>query len=149
MSKNDPEVPNESEQFLYVPLEKNWMYGHWDTKGKSRRSSIRLRRIKPFIARRMRRVYGRFDGCCLSPLPGRYPITFSFDMWLTRDGRVVARFSSRSKCIDTQTLEVVGMKLGTLTDTLSEDQAEQLVPQILRDAYTDWQMSELEGADLW
>jgi hypothetical protein len=147
MSKNDSDVPNEAEEFLYVPLEKNWMYGHWDTTGRSRRSSIKLRWIENFDARWMRRVYGRSD---IYPWEGRRQrITFSFAMWLTRDGRVVARFSSRSKDIDTMSVEVVDMKLGTVPDTLSEYYNEEFVPQILRDAYADWQLRSLENAGLW
>lgn len=116
MSKNDSDDQNEEDEFLYVPLKKNWMYGYWEIKGKSRRSSIKLRWIENFNARWMRSIYGRSD---IYPWEGRRQrIEFSLDMWLARDGRVVARFSSRSRDIETMSVEVVGMKLGTVPEII-------------------------------
>lgn len=145
---SDKKLEDQTEEFLYVPMKLNPMYSYWVYKGKSRRSAIKLRWVDHFNARWMQSIYGRYDCAPIRSGPGRHSMTFSFEMWLTRDGRVLARFSSRSKDICTQSMELVGMKLDHIPDNPSAEYREQLVPQIIRDAYAYWQLNELQNADL-
>lgn len=149
MNGNDANNSDEYEEFLYVPLKPNPMYTAWGTKGKNRRAAIKLRWIDNFNARGMQFVYGRNDCSSIRFGRGRHSMTFTLGMWRTRDGRVFARFSSRSKDISTQSMELVGMKLDHVLGNPWEEDHEALVPQILRDAYAYWQLNELEDAGLW
>ena len=91
--------------------------------------------IDNFDARGMRRVYGRGDHW----LGGR---SMNIDVWLTKNGRLVARFWSRSSDVDGMSLEVTGFSPDILLPNKLEGLDERWVPQCLRDEYDRWVISE-------
>lgn len=93
----------------------------WDQKARQE-SGTRLEAVEDFNARGMRRVYGRGDYF------GRR--TLNLDLWRARDGRLLARFWSRSNEVDCESWAVIGGQAGA--------QGEQQVPQCLRDEYEIW-----------
>lgn len=146
---NRNESSESDEEFLDIPLRPDPIYTVWGAKGKSRRAAIKLRLIDDFKARGMQLIYERYDCSSIRFGRGRHSMTFALAMWRTRDGRVLARFSSRSKDIYTQSMELVVMKVDPIQGKYWEEDREELVPQILRDAYAYWQLNELEDAGLW
>lgn len=90
-------------------------------------SEIRLESVEGFNARGMRRVYGRGDHF------GRR--TLNLDLWKARDGRLLARFWSRSNEVDGESWAVMGGQ--------ADARGEQQVPQCLRDEYEIWATSNI------
>lgn len=84
--------------------------------------------IADFSARGMHRVYGRGD-----QFRNR---TLNLDLWKTKDGRLLARFWSRSLEVDPESWEVMGF---AGTDFPTGD--ERWVPQLLRQCYDSWVIS--------
>jgi hypothetical protein len=66
------------------------------------------------------------------------------DFWRTKDGRLFARFWSRSEEVDWYSYEVIG-RSSTVSSVGSEagDFGEALVPECLRDEYDNWLVSEM------
>jgi hypothetical protein len=83
--------------------------------------------IEGFNARGMTRLYSRGDH-----LGNR---TLNLDLWKARDGRVLARFWSRSNEVDGESWAVHGGRTNA--------QNEQQVPQCLRDRYDAWARSNI------
>lgn len=90
---------------------------------------ITVEGIDHFNARGMHRVYGRGD---------RFNHwTLNLDLWKNRDGRLLARFWSRSQEVDPESWEVIGQPdVGLPGD-------EQWVPQCLRQRYESWVISNV------
>ncbi len=107
---------------------------HWEKAG-SRESKISVKLIDGFNARGMRRVYGRVDR-----FPGRH--AFCMDVWLTRTGRLLARFWSRSSEVDGESWEVIGFFPVMPIRNAKHEISEEWVPECLRDKYNDWIISE-------
>jgi hypothetical protein len=59
---------------------------------------------------------------------GRLTMTFTMRLWRMKSGTLLARFSSRSKDINIQAVELVGMKLDHLLGGRWEEDREALVP---------------------
>jgi hypothetical protein len=91
--------------------------------------------IDHFDARGMRRVYGRGDHFS----GGR---TLNIDVWLTKRGRLVARFWSRSSEVDGMSLEVTGFSTDLLLPSKLAGLDERWVPKCLRDEYDTWVITE-------
>jgi hypothetical protein len=91
--------------------------------------------IGHFDARGMHRVYGRGDHW----QGGR---SMNIDVWLTKSGRLVARFWSRSSDVDGMSLQVIGFSPDLLPPNKLEGLDERWVPQCLRDEYDQWVISE-------
>lgn len=83
--------------------------------------------IEGFSARGMTRLYGRGDHF------GRR--TLNLDLWRSGDGRVLARFWSRSDEVDDESWAVRGGQ--------ADAQDEHQVPQGLRDQYEIWARSNI------
>jgi len=107
----------------------------WERDG-LRGPEIKLDYIDHFVARGMRRVYGRCDHC------GREP-AFYMDVWLTRSGRVLARLWSRSSEVDGESLEIVGVSFTPPVSGKKYKMDELWAPQCLRDEYDNWILSEM------
>jgi len=84
----------------------------------------------------MRRIYGRGDHYGGGP-------TFNMGVWLTRSGRVLARFWSRSSDVDGESFEVFGVSLTPPVRNKKCELNEMWVPQCLRDEYDNWIASEI------
>jgi hypothetical protein len=107
---------------------KRWAFCEKPSRGAP---GIKVNYIEDFDARGMRRVYGRGD----HHSGGR---TFNMDVWLTRSGRLLARFWSRSSEVDGVSLEVIGFS-PTLSPTIKGAALDaRWVPQLLRDEYDHW-----------
>ena len=111
------------------------MIAQWDTSGASERG-IRVIYIDYFDARGMRRVYGRGDWFG----HGR---KFNMDVWLSKEGLLLSRFWARRDEVDWLSFEVIGstqpqLPPGRIKLPISED----WVPQILREEYDNWILSE-------
>ena len=87
--------------------------------------------IEHFDARGMRLVFGRGDHFGV----GR---TFNMDVWLTRSGRLLARFWSRSSEVDGISVEVVGFSPTIPARKKGAPLDARWVPQLLRDEYDSW-----------
>jgi hypothetical protein len=113
------------------------MGSYWETISGRRDPGIEVRSIDYFNARGMRRVFGRSD---TFPLAGKRTYKRNMDIWLTREGRLLARFWARGCEVDNQSFEIVGLPhplLWQKRSGLSED----WVPQRLRNEYDDWLVS--------
>lgn len=66
------------------------------------------------------------------------------DVWLARDGRLLARFWSRSAEVDWKSIEVIGIPVDAIPyrtpDSVFSD---AWIPEILREEYEDWMEEEL------
>ena len=100
---------------------------HWD-QSISPDASIKVEAIEHFTARGMRCEYGRADHI------GKR--TLNLDLWKTKDGRLLARFWSRSQEVDWEAWEVIGQ-----TDV--GPPGERWVPQCLRQRYEQWATSNV------
>ncbi len=98
----------------------------WDQKSKQG-AGVTCAPIEGFSARGMTRLYGRGDH-----FGNR---TLNLDLWEAGDGRVLARFWSRSDEVDDESWAVTGGQ----TDAKGEHQ----VPQCLRDQYEVWARSNI------
>lgn len=106
----------------------------WDSRGR-RGSQIRVQYIEHFTARGMCCMYRRCDQF------GRGR-TFHLDVWLTRTGRLLARFWARREEVDWYAFEILGMGQTPLPRHRNSDLDEYWVPQCLRKEYDDWILSE-------
>lgn len=108
-------------------------HASWDFCEKPSRCGPRteVNQTEPFDARGMRLVYGREDHY------GRGR-TFHMDVWLTRRGRLLARFWSRSSEVDEMSLEVIGFSPRLHPRKKGDAFDARWVPQRLREAYDDW-----------
>jgi hypothetical protein len=98
--------------------------------------------IGAFDARGMKPVFGRADHY-LSGDPLGFgdhgsELSFHLDMWLTRSGRLLARFWSRSGDTDPMSVEVTGFSPKLQLPSKGSQLDERWVPQCLRKAYADW-----------
>ena len=109
------------------------MTANWEQSG-PRGRGISAKFIDPFSARGMRRVYGRGDHF------GRGR-TFNMDVWLTRDGRLLARFWARRDEVDWLSLEVTGF-IHAPPQNKKREVNEDWVPKCIRDEYDNWIISE-------
>lgn len=96
---------------------------------------ITVEQIDGFSARGMRAVYGRGDHF------GRQ--IFHMDVWLTREGRFLARFWSRCAEVDWESWEVLGLPISMTKLTDKQPSHEEFVPTCLRDVYDDWIIREM------
>jgi len=103
----------------------------WDSDSPSM-AAVNVEYIEQFDARGMRRVYGRGDKL------GKKS-SFNMDVWLARDGKLLARFWSRSDDVDGRSLEVLGIP-GAAIPHRSPDSAfaDAWIPEILREEYANW-----------
>ena len=90
-------------------------------------AGVKLDAVEAFSARGMTRLYGRGDH-----FGGR---TLNLDLWRAGDGRVLARFWSRSNEVDDESWAVTGGQ--------TDAHGEQQVPQCLRDQYEAWARSNI------
>jgi hypothetical protein len=107
----------------------------WCTRG-SRSKSVRWEYAPAFNARGMKRLYGRADHF------GTW--TANMGMWMARDGRIVARFWSRTEDVDDCSYEIFGLKTPSAKAGVPLD-ADRWVPAGLRWEYEDWVTSEFRG----
>ena len=98
----------------------------WDQKSKQD-AGVTCESIEGFSARGMTRLYGRGDHF------GKR--TLNLDLWRSGDGRVLARFWSRSNEVDWESWAVTGGQ--------TDAQDEHPVPQCLRDQYDAWARSNI------
>jgi hypothetical protein len=113
---------------------------YWLTTSISRGRGIKIEAVDHFNARGMRLVFGRSDRF---PLDGKRYYKRNMGIWLTREGRVLARFWARGREVDDESLELIGLSLPYVPDRgscLSED----WVPEKLRSAYDAWLISNAE-----
>ncbi len=102
----------------------------WDTPP-LRAPKAEVRDIGRFDARGMLCVYGRgdhFTGAC----------AFFMDLWLTKGGRLLARFWSRSTRVEGASVEVVGFSPNLPLRATGQPYDERWVPKPLREAYDEW-----------
>jgi len=88
--------------------------------------------IDHFVARGMRRVFGRGDHF------GRYR-TFNMDIWRDRGGRLLMRCWPQSNEVDWQSFEIKGIELSKIPD-LDPNRGYQdaWIPKTVRDTYEEW-----------
>ena len=87
-----------------------------------------------FDARGLLRVYGRGD---------QFHRTFNMDIWLSRDGRLLMRFWSRSLETDERSFEILGMEPAKIPIPKANSRlAEAWVPQAVRKEYDKWIQEE-------
>jgi len=100
----------------------------------------RVRPLSAFsasAARGMRCLYGRGDhfGSWIAHM----------DVWQTKDGRILARFWSRSDEVDWCSYEVFGLRVPALDKGHRPTDGERWIPKCLRDEYDNWVISEFQG----
>ena len=103
----------------------------WDTEAASNRC-IRINMIDDFDARGMHCLYGRTDS---------FPKKHSFNMtiWKDQKDRLLARFWSRSKYIEWESYEIIGIKTESILRFREKDcYTDKWIPKCLRDAYDEW-----------
>jgi hypothetical protein len=117
-------------------------WGEWNTPARHS-SKIEVKYIDRFDARGMRHLYGRGDHY------GRGR-TFNMDVWLTQDGRMLARFWSRSSMVDLVSIEVSGLSpkppLLKPGNRVTEPN-ERWVPWCLRNEYSGWIEEQSDSND--
>jgi hypothetical protein len=67
------------------------------------------------------------------------------DVWQTKDGRILARFWSRSDEVDWCSYEVFGLRVPALDKGHRPTDGERWIPKCLRDEYDNWVISEFQG----
>jgi len=88
--------------------------------------------INHFVARGMRRVFGRRDHF------GRYR-TFNMDIWRDRSGRLLMRCWSQSNDVDWRSFEIKGIELSKIPDFDSNHGYQDTwLPKTVRVAYEEW-----------
>jgi hypothetical protein len=105
----------------------------WETKAPAGRH-YRWEFAEDFTARGMERLYRREDrfGSWIA----------NMGVWRTKDGRIFARFWSRSSDVDGCSYEVFGLKVPALTKGQDVGSGEQWIPRCLRDEYENWVTAE-------
>jgi hypothetical protein len=119
-----------------VALKSTWD-PYWEATPGRRGRGIKVKPIDHFNARGMRRVYGRGDVFLLN---GKQTYKRNMDVWLTREGRLLARFWALGYEVDEESFEVIGLAQPPVRERearLSED----WVPQSLRNEYKAWLIS--------
>ena len=119
---------------------KTTLIAHWEDTPGPRGRGIKVTLTRAFNARGMHRVYGRGD---IFPLDGRKTYKRNMDVWLTHEGRLLARFWALGSDVDNESYEITGFSKRPVTEKkgkLSED----WVPQTLRDEYDAWLISNSE-----
>jgi len=91
---------------------------------------IKIRMIEPFDARGMRRVYGRKDQF-------KFRLTFNMNIWKDREGHIYVRFWSHRYEVDWESYEILGSSVWDCGPSFDEDS----VPQVLREEYDNWILS--------
>jgi hypothetical protein len=113
----------------------------WETTSGRQGRGISVESIDHFNARGMRRVYGR---CDIFPLDGKQTYRRNMDVWLSRGGRLLARFWARGYEVDDESFEIIGLSGPHLREKEVE-LGESWVPQRLRKEYADWLISNSES----
>lgn len=103
----------------------------WDTESPPN-PSIRIENVPYFDARGMRRVYGRGD-----TFPKK--CSFNMDIWRDRNGRLLARFWSRSNDVDGCSLEITGLSPDAIPNRQADTAfSDAWIPNALRKEYEGW-----------
>lgn len=113
------------------------MGAYWEAISGRRDPGIEVKSIDHFNARGMRRVYGRGDTFSLG---GKRIYKRNMDIWLTREGRLLARFWARDNEVDDESFEIIGLSHPPLLEQNS-GLSEEWVAQGLRKEYDDWLVS--------
>ena len=100
----------------------------------SRGRQIRVKFIDEFDARGMKRVYGRCDRW------GRGRI-FNLDIWITREGRLLARFWAASGDAERESFEITGVSRQRLAELIEDE--DSWISNRLRKEYENWTISNL------
>jgi hypothetical protein len=64
------------------------------------------------------------------------------DVWICKDGRLLARFWSRSDDVDCYSYEITGMPKAQ-DKSRADVIGEHWIPELLRDEFDDWVLSEI------
>jgi hypothetical protein len=112
----------------------------WSTISGPRGRGIKVKSIGHFNARGMRRVYGRGD---IFPLDGQQTYKRNMDVWLTREGRLLARFWALGSEVDDESFEIIGLSHPPVREK-EEGLSDEWVPQRLRNEYKAWVISNSE-----
>jgi hypothetical protein len=117
---------------------------HWETKV-PRAKGIRIESVNRFNSRGASHVYGRGD------IFGRGR-SVNMEVWLTRGGRLLARFWSSSKGVPRFSYEVIGLLYDKMDlprdvsfDRPVTEKHEHWVPHCLRVEYDTFTRDYLEG----
>ena len=103
---------------------------YWDSEEST--ANVAVEEIDHFVARGMRRVFGRGDQF------GRYR-TFNMDIWRDRSGRLLMRCWSQNKDVDWRSFEIKGIELSRIPDFDSSHGCQDAwLPRTVRDAYEEW-----------
>ena len=108
------------------------LVGGWKPDG-PRGRGIKINRIAHFNARGMHRVYGR----TVHQPVGNHTSQRNIDVWLARDGRILARFWALGSEVDEESYEIIGLSYPPIKGKevgLNQD----WVPESLRDKYQEW-----------
>ena len=92
--------------------------------------------VDKFDARGMRRVYGRSDRRGFGP-------TLSLDIWQSKNGRILVRFSSRANDVDELSFEIFGYNPTPTKAPGMIGLDERWVPKQLREEFNNWVLSEM------
>ena len=105
----------------------------WETRAPTARN-VRWEFADDFNARGMQRVYGRADrfGSWIA----------NMDVWRTKEGRILARFWSRSADVDACSYEVFGLEVPARPNRNDLGGGECWIPRCLRDEYENWVTAE-------
>lgn len=131
-----PKAPQENNDeltesfFFHGPKDTGLIVG-WECRA-LQQPSVTIESVDEFDARGMKRVYGRCE-----VFGGGQP-EFELDMWRGKDGRLLARFSSRGLEIDSQSYAVHWSDQVELPYM-----DEKWVPEVLRKAYDIWLIANI------
>jgi hypothetical protein len=107
----------------------------WE-KPSPRGRNVSVKILRRFDARGMARVYSRGDDYSSRR-------RFDMDVWLCRDGRLLARFSSHSKKVKNLSLELRGFKPDHSLFGVVADSNPLWLPKSLRDIYEEWTLKQM------
>jgi hypothetical protein len=122
----------------YARRPSDFEWGEWETSAR-RSPNVDLKEIGPFDSRGMHHVYGRAEDYTGEGYSRKH--TVNMDIWLTIDGRMLARFWSLSDEVDWLSYEVIGLPLKVLLSrkrNLENELDEKWAPWCLRSAYSNW-----------
>jgi len=103
---------------------------HWETQP-PRHKDIRIEETGYFIARGMKRVYGRGDHY------GRHH-KFNVDIWTTSGGRLLMRCWSRCSEIDARSFEIFGIDVSQIPFPDKFGFCDDRLPYEIREEYDTW-----------
>lgn len=113
------------------------MEGIADWSFRPRKVAAKVERCAHFDARGMAFVFGRGDHFSSRR-------TFNMDIWMTRDGRLLMRFWSRSMDIDGRSFEISGVNTAGIPANLPGTVwDEKWIPKAVREAYDKWIQEEI------